>query len=161
MEREINIVMALPRQSSVRGCRRVHDEYPPYSISYLCHSPGYFSCRRVFDDLAQCRRSQRQHGSAAGHDRLGSTPSAVATAYRPELIDSAALQVSPNLNETGPGLLPDDVLKIEMHQRWALWENSSWPTQQSRYVLAPSAAQKSKSVVTQTKVPTFKFRVPV
>ena len=37
-----------------------------------------------FDDLAQCRHSQRQHGSS-GHDRFGSTPSAVANACRPEI----------------------------------------------------------------------------
>src|ERR1700745_3075949 len=124
MEREINIVMALPRQSSVRGCRRVHDEYPPDSISYLCHSPGYCSCRSVFDDLAQCRRSQRQHGSAAGHDRFGSTPSAVATAYRPELINRCA---------------PEQAAKPEGR------EDELWHQAQMEL-----SAQKSKSVVTQT-----------
>jgi hypothetical protein len=42
-----------------------------------------------FDDVARCRHSQRRHRSAAGHDRFGSTPSAVAPgSYQPELIDN-------------------------------------------------------------------------
>jgi hypothetical protein len=72
-----------------RRYRRVNDEYPPYSISHLCLSLDYCSYRSVFYDAAQCRHSQRKRRSSAGHDRLGSTPSAVATgSYRPELIDN-------------------------------------------------------------------------
>jgi hypothetical protein len=55
----------------------------------ICHSLGYCSYRSVYDDVTQCRHSQRQLRSAAGNDRFGSTPSTVAASpYRPELIDS-------------------------------------------------------------------------
>ena len=58
------------------------------------------SYRSASDDAGQGRHSQREHRSAAGNDRFGSTPSAVATgSYQPELIDNCSAVGWPSKTE--------------------------------------------------------------